>query len=375
MKTLRALCPRPPAWGVDWSAIDAEYDWVRALRDCPQSPEWHTEGNVWIHTRMVLEELTRLNSWRALDEEARFTVFTACLLHDVAKPSTTRTESDGRITARRHSERGAILARAILWRLGAPFAWREEICNMIVHHQVPFFLAGKAGAERLAARISWTCRCDRLSIIAEADGRGRICADQPDILENVELFRLLCSEQGCLGGPRPFASDTHRVEYFQSSDRHAEAPVPPAHRCEVTVMSGLPGSGKDHWIERNSGGRPVVSPDGVRAELGVSPTGNQGTVVQTCRERAREHLRASEDFVWNATNLSAAMRAQVLELFRQYGARIRIVYVETDPESWAARNRARAEPIPGRALEKMLTRWEVPDACEAHAVEYVVSAP
>src|SRR5262249_58363827 len=50
-------CPRPPAWGVDWAALDEAYEWVRALRGCGQPPEHHGEGDVWTHTRMVCQAL------------------------------------------------------------------------------------------------------------------------------------------------------------------------------------------------------------------------------------------------------------------------------------------------------------------------------
>ena len=60
--------PRPPHWQIDWSALDERYEWVRALSGCPQSPEWHAEGDVWIHTRMVLEAVCALPAFRALQE-------------------------------------------------------------------------------------------------------------------------------------------------------------------------------------------------------------------------------------------------------------------------------------------------------------------
>ena len=43
-------------------------------------------------------------------------------------------------------------------------------------------------------------------------------------------------------------------------------------------------------------------------------TGNQGAVVQAAREKARAFLRAGEDFVSNATNVSREIRTQVIDL-------------------------------------------------------------
>ena len=105
--------PTSPDWRVDWDALQ-DHPFVGALKDCPQDPIHHAEGNVWIHTRMVLEALADDQHFRHLPTEQQLVVFTAALLHDVAKPATTVVEPDGRVTAKGHSSRGAIMARTIL---------------------------------------------------------------------------------------------------------------------------------------------------------------------------------------------------------------------------------------------------------------------
>jgi hypothetical protein len=204
-------CAQPPDWRVDWEDLDARFDWVRALRGVPQDPIHHAEGDVWIHTRMVLEALCESASWRALEDVEREIVFAASLLHDVAKPRCTKTELDGRITSRGHSIRGAVLARRLLWHMGTPFAQREAICALIRHHQAPFFLIEKEDVARTARAISQSTRCDHLALVAEADARGRHCADQQRLLDNTALFRELCDESDCLHGPAPFPSAHARL--------------------------------------------------------------------------------------------------------------------------------------------------------------------
>ena len=63
------LCPMPPEWRVDWKAIHKALPEVRALRGCPQNPRYHAEGDVWIHTRLVCEELAALPRFHALPPE------------------------------------------------------------------------------------------------------------------------------------------------------------------------------------------------------------------------------------------------------------------------------------------------------------------
>src|SRR5262245_49821108 len=124
-------CPGPPAWQVEWEQLDRCYPWIRNLAGCPQDPVFHAEGDVWVHTRMVCEALAALPMWRALDEIDRRVLFTAALLHDVAKPECTRPGDDGRLTTRGHSRRGSIMARHILWRLGLPFELRERVAGLV----------------------------------------------------------------------------------------------------------------------------------------------------------------------------------------------------------------------------------------------------
>lgn len=373
MKQLLDFCPKAPDWSLDWEGISAAYDWVRALEDCPQDPRWHAEGNVWIHTEMVLSELVESTQWRSMGETERQLIFAACLLHDVEKPSTTVQQPDGRITAKHHSEKGALRARRILWELGAETEFRERVAHLVLHHQVPFFLIGRADAERRISRISWTAGCAALVQVALADMRGRVCEDQAARLDDIELFAELGREHACLEAPREFGSDAQRVAYFASPGRDASAPVSPRAKCRAIVMSGLPGSGKDHWIERKGPGDPVVSLDRIREELGVDPAGEQGRVVQLAQERAKEHLRSGRDFIWNATNLSRRLRAKVLDLCHRYGAHTHIVHVETDPKTWRTRNRQRPAPVPESVLARMLTQWQVPDLTEAHRVDWIQS--
>ncbi|HND34893.1 MAG TPA: AAA family ATPase, partial [Myxococcota bacterium] len=137
-------------------------------------------------------------------------------------------------------------------------------------------------------------------------------------------------------------------------------------RCRVTVMSGLPAAGKDHWIARHGKNLPVISLDGLREELEVSPSGDQGEVIQAAREQARGHLRAGRDFIWNATNLSQSLRQRTLDLCFDYSADVRLVYVEAPLAEIQRRNQARSRPVPAGVVERMLRRWEPPDQEEAH---------
>ncbi len=135
-------------------------------------------------------------------------------------------------------------------------------------------------------------------------------------------------------------------------------------------MVGLPGAGKDTWVQEHCADLPVVSLDAIRRELGIGPREPQGAVAAEAKVRARELLRRHQSFVWNATNVTHATRAPLIDLFAAYHARVRIVYVDAPFEALLARNRARPGPVPEAVVARLARRLEVPDLTEAHAVDW-----
>jgi predicted kinase len=363
--------PQPPDWRLDWDTLRDEFQFVRDMQGCPQDPVYHAEGDVEIHTRMVCESLIENRRWRALSEADRAIVFAASLMHDVAKPATTR-EENGRITSRGHSKRGEIMAREMLWRMEAPLKAREQVACLVRYHQLPFFLIDHAGAQRKLFTASQTTRCDLLALVAEADARGRVCDERQKLLDNIALFTQYSVEQGCLNAPRKFLSDHSRFLYFRKEDRDPNYLAFDDTICEVIVMSGLPGAGKDHWISTNAPDWPVISLDELRREMKIAPTENQGPVVAQARERAREHLRRKQSFIWNATNVSRQLREHCISLCAAYNARVRVVYVEAGAAALAEQNRSRERGVPPEVINRLLARWEPPDLTEAHQVEMIV---
>lgn len=362
--------PQPPDWELDWQSLHDEFEFIRAMQGCRQEPSYHAEGDVWIHTRMVCESLAANEGWRALPQDDREIVFIAALMHDIAKPVCTRFE-DGRVTSRGHSSKGEVMARELLWWMGVPLLRREPIASLIRWHQIPFFLIDGTNSHRRLFEVSQTARCDLLSQVTEADGRGRICEGQQRLLDNIALFEQFAEEQDCLRQPRQFPSDHSRFLYFRKEDRDPNYLAFDDTICEVILMSGLPGAGKDAWIATKAPDWPVISLDALRREMKITPTSKQGAVIARARELAREHLRRKQPFIWNATNISRQMRELSLNLCAAYNARIRIVYVEAPANRLFTQNSSREHSVPQVVIERMIEKWQPPDLTEAHQVEWV----
>jgi len=135
-------------------------------------------------------------------------------------------------------------------------------------------------------------------------------------------------------------------------------------------MSALPGSGKDTYINDNLKDYGVVSLDDIRIELGIKPTNKKGNgkVIQLAKERAKEFMRKKQDFVWNATNITAQLRTQLIDLFMSYGGKVTIVYVEVPYKTLIKHNNEREAALPQAVIEKMIGKLEPPVREEAHRI-------
>ncbi|MBD2338994.1 AAA family ATPase [Calothrix sp. FACHB-156] len=365
-------CPSETDWSINWSVLEAEFDWLRSLANCPQDPRYHAEGNVLIHTKLVCEELVALPQWGALPAKGRSVLFAAALLHDVAKPAATEIADDGAISSKGHVVQGAKMAQQILWDLQVPFKEREAIASLVKYGSLPLWFWDKSNPERAVIKASQIIRCDMLAMLAEADVRGRYCNDQAQLLERIEFFREFCQENHCFDQPRQFPSAHSRFIYFQKENGNPDYEAYDDTRFQVVMMSGLPGSGKDTWIKENLPDWQVISLDKLRQQMGIDPEDDQGVIANAAKALAKEYMRNGQSFVWNATNLSRQLRGMLIRMFANYQGRIRIVYLETSWEELLRRNCDRTAKVPEKVLYRLKNRLDVPDITEAQAVDWVV---
>ncbi len=149
---------------------------MHALIDCPQEPEWHPEGDVWIHTLMVIDQARRLNG--DLDRARLATVMLGAVCHDLGKPSTTAV-IDGRIRSLGHEEAGVAPATQVLDRLNVQsldgFDVRAQVLAVTAHHLKPgaFYKVRGELTDGAFRRLAQKVDMELLARVARADCLGR----------------------------------------------------------------------------------------------------------------------------------------------------------------------------------------------------------
>ena len=279
-------------------------------------------------------------------------------------------------------ERQSRTVRALLWReeglSGTPetIAYRETVCALIRYRTAPCLPADRDDPERTlrliaaagekAPDFSWRLLCR----LAEADAQG---PEAPVLRERIRTAREQAEAAGCLDGPYPFPDARTKRAYFAGRTECPGKPYPDDTWGEIILMSGLPGTGKDRWIRENKPDLGMISLDGIRAETGISPAEPQEEVLRIARERATGFLRNRQPFVWNATNLTPEVREERIRLFEQYGARVRIVWLETGWDTRAGRNRGRTRDavVPEEKVGAMLEGMAPPMPGEARIVDWI----
>jgi tRNA nucleotidyltransferase (CCA-adding enzyme) len=174
------LSAQRPSIGLQWlrelGAVDQLFPELKALIDVPQEPEWHPEGDVWIHTLLTTDQAREQID--DLPYAKQVTVMLAALAHDFGKPATTEF-IEGRIRSREHEQAGIAPAESFLDRLNIytldGYDVRGQVVAIVRDHLKPgeFYkkrLEVSTGAfRRLARKVD----LDLLYRVAKADSLGR----------------------------------------------------------------------------------------------------------------------------------------------------------------------------------------------------------
>ena len=169
-----------PSIGLEWlrklGAVEQIFPEIQSLIGVPQDPEWHPEGDVFVHTQLVIDRARELVDDLAYPRKV--TVMLGALAHDFGKPPTTEF-LEGRWRSRGHEEAGVPPAESFLSRINIHtidgYNVRAQVIALVREHLKPgeFYKKRDEVGEGAFRRLARRCEPDLLYRVAKADSLGR----------------------------------------------------------------------------------------------------------------------------------------------------------------------------------------------------------
>ena len=169
-----------PSIGLEWlrtlGVVEKLFPEIQSLIDVPQDPEWHPEGDVFVHTKLVIDRARELVD--DLSYARQVTVMLAALAHDFGKPPTTQF-LEGRWRSRGHEEAGVPPTESFLDRINVHtidgYDVRSQVIALVREHLKPgeFYKKRDEVGEGAFRRLARRCEPSLLYRVAKADSLGR----------------------------------------------------------------------------------------------------------------------------------------------------------------------------------------------------------
>jgi tRNA nucleotidyltransferase (CCA-adding enzyme) len=174
---LRAARPSAGfALALDLQVVERLFPELQALVGCPQEPEWHPEGDVWVHTLMVIDQTrSRIDD---LERPKQIAAMLGAVCHDLGKPATTAFV-DGRIRSLDHEQAGVAPALAVLDRLNVHtiggYDVRRQVAGLVAYHLAPnaFYKSRTPVGDGAFRRLAQKVDLELLALVALSDCHGR----------------------------------------------------------------------------------------------------------------------------------------------------------------------------------------------------------
>jgi tRNA nucleotidyltransferase (CCA-adding enzyme) len=169
-----------PSLGIEWCRklriVDQLFPELAGLIEVPQDLDWHPEGDVFVHTLLVMDRARELID--DLPYAKQVAVMVAALAHDFGKPATTEF-LEGRWRSRGHEEAGIVPTERFLDRLNLHtidgYDVRRQVIALVREHLKPgeFYKKRDEVGDGAFRRLARRCELDLLYRVAKADSLGR----------------------------------------------------------------------------------------------------------------------------------------------------------------------------------------------------------
>lgn len=356
---------------INWEYVESIPQFGK-LKDCEQNPKWHSEGNAWNHTRRCVDAAYDLLFSDARYEKLNKRVAVLCaLFHDIGKGVTTQWIKNN-WHAYGHEFEGEKIARAILWDYDISI--RERICSCARYHMKALDLSKsrKVVDELISLSrmpffrwdyVLFTKHCDILGSIPEDPKQTYGDNERLDAIWRI-ADRLHILDNGFYCGSNDAYDLVHGTGLPIDWDGTGKGALP------VFMLIGLPGAGKNTYIERMGESRVFVtlSRDDIRAELGYCSDGDkvvlspdkEAEVTRVFNERFIESVKNGKSVCLNNLNIKKKYRDGLKNLVKGYNIEWIYVYVEAPTIEDNEERRPTFEPGSIRAMTGVLD-WPTAD--------------
>lgn len=385
-------------------SFESNLDLLSKFKETLQDSEWHGEGNVFIHTQYVLDEVYKLldNEANHLSSDHKLSLILAAVLHDIGKPLVTKTkEIDGlsRIIAPHHEKRGCAYLAYRLLELNLPYNIVQQTLRLVAYHQMPRRLVLHNANKKEYFQLARLVNTELLFYLAKADILGRCCKDQQSQCDYIDLFRLFCEEYQLWGNENPYKDWKQflNTELIRISPESRDAVLGYAiHDYEqgviftpeeaiarrypylnsfpqLIIMSGPSGSGKSTWIQKHLNDYKKISLDNLREEFGKSRINQENNrfIISKAKEQLKNHLRNHDKIVWDATNLRKDFRLMISQLGYDYHALVTMVVLHVSEYSIYQGNQSRNYQVPKETVHSQIESLEWIEDTEAHRIAFI----
>jgi putative nucleotidyltransferase with HDIG domain len=151
---------------------DYPFSMLKKLERTEQSPVHHPEGNVWLHTLLVVDEAALQKS----KSSNPYVFMWAALLHDIGKHPATKIRN-GRITAYDHDRAGAVLAEKFLMEFTSDESFIRNVCALVRYHMHVFYVTKNLPYADIE-NMKKSCDLYDIALLGYSDRCGRGGADR-----------------------------------------------------------------------------------------------------------------------------------------------------------------------------------------------------
>lgn len=168
------------------------FSMIKDLKYVEQNPRFHPEGDVFVHTMMVIDEGAK-NRYKSKNKKS---FMWALLLHDLGKKTTTKVRK-GKITSYNHDIEGKVMAKEFLEYFNEDNEFINEVASLVRWHMQSLFVTKATRFQNIEEMLEEVDK-DEIVLVALSDrlGRGNINNDDlKNTKKDIDKFRNMVNDK------------------------------------------------------------------------------------------------------------------------------------------------------------------------------------